>query len=469
MIPIINELSYFLPPSQDFIPKISKFIISQSTKHEGWSVEAENISIPTLSTSSNQDPSSKSDSNPRSKPSKLTRVPTSSALPFSSKLSSKVLQGPLSPTSFNPNPNPSQTSLSLSATWLWSTRASEVKAGEVTAVKPVSNQGGLGAGKAFENEKVIMLLSSSPLVGTALGLTLSKTTGLRVLLVNTPINDQEKPFPFALHEALSAWAYLIDRLGFQPENVTLAGDSIGAGLCLTLHLYLSCLLHLEEGQESLASLGRPTKLLLHSPRCDHTFQSPSFTINQDFDIINPQDCKDWSRNYLSSVSVSSPSNAQDFEKTTTGVESLKEIAREVLNSVNVHGKYHPFFGLGLPSSENRYIRLACKLFGNVDGEQIDEKDKLKVLITVGTHEVVVGEGRVLAKNLTDVENVLVQYVEGKSIDGKESSVSYTLTLTLLLLRLFSLPFSFHSSQFKTNLMVSHGCYRLLQQKQSSPS
>lgn len=48
----------------------------------------------------------------------------------------------------------------------------------------------------------------------------------------------ETCFPGPLHDVLSAYLRLTEDLHVPPENVVLAGDSAGGGLCLALLLYL---------------------------------------------------------------------------------------------------------------------------------------------------------------------------------------------------------------------------------------
>jgi monoterpene epsilon-lactone hydrolase len=68
----------------------------------------------------------------------------------------------------------------------------------------------------------------------------------------------EHPFPAALEDALVAFDHLLS-LGYAPENISLAGESAGGGLCLALAL-------------SLKKKGRPLpgRLALISPWCNLT-------------------------------------------------------------------------------------------------------------------------------------------------------------------------------------------------------
>ena len=48
----------------------------------------------------------------------------------------------------------------------------------------------------------------------------------------------ETNFPGPLHDAVSGYMRLTEDLRIPPENIILAGDSAGGGLCLALMMYL---------------------------------------------------------------------------------------------------------------------------------------------------------------------------------------------------------------------------------------
>lgn len=73
------------------------------------------------------------------------------------------------------------------------------------------------------------------------------------------------PFPAALIDALSAYHYLINTLGFSPSNVVLSGDSAGGHLALSLVRYL--VLSASESNNP-STPGVPRALILLSPTCD---------------------------------------------------------------------------------------------------------------------------------------------------------------------------------------------------------
>lgn len=48
----------------------------------------------------------------------------------------------------------------------------------------------------------------------------------------------ETRFPGPLHDVVSGYLRLVEDLHIPPENILLAGDSAGGGLCLALLMYL---------------------------------------------------------------------------------------------------------------------------------------------------------------------------------------------------------------------------------------
>lgn len=65
---------------------------------------------------------------------------------------------------------------------------------------------------------------------------LARVTRARVLAVDYRLAP-EHPYPAALDDALTAWRWLMDQ-GVRPQDVTIAGDSAGGGLSLSMLLSL---------------------------------------------------------------------------------------------------------------------------------------------------------------------------------------------------------------------------------------
>ncbi|KIJ64873.1 hypothetical protein HYDPIDRAFT_89764 [Hydnomerulius pinastri MD-312] len=77
---------------------------------------------------------------------------------------------------------------------------------------------------------------------------------------SSPPFKAANPFPAALLDALAGYRYLVETLGFKPNNIILCGDSAGGHLAFTLARYLT--------QESFPSLLPPGALILLSPTVD---------------------------------------------------------------------------------------------------------------------------------------------------------------------------------------------------------
>lgn len=82
----------------------------------------------------------------------------------------------------------------------------------------------------------------------------------------------EHPFPAAVEDALACYQYLLD-LGYTPDNITVAGDSAGGGLTLSLMLSLKA-----------KALPLPKRMLLISPWANLTHPH-SEAANQNDDAM----------------------------------------------------------------------------------------------------------------------------------------------------------------------------------------
>lgn len=81
----------------------------------------------------------------------------------------------------------------------------------------------------------------------------------------------EEPFPAALDDAFAAYEYLLSG-GFEPQNIILAGESAGGGLCYSLCLKLA-----ELGYEM------PAGIIAISPWTDLTLTNESYKTNEEND------------------------------------------------------------------------------------------------------------------------------------------------------------------------------------------
>ncbi|KAK3997933.1 Alpha/Beta hydrolase protein [Cladorrhinum sp. PSN332] len=90
-------------------------------------------------------------------------------------------------------------------------------------------------------------------------------------------------FPAALQDAVTAYMYLVKRLGIDPRDVVLSGDSAGGNLALALFRYL-------EDQEGERKLPLPGGVVLWSPWVDLSVPLEMFERmeNSKYDMILPE-------------------------------------------------------------------------------------------------------------------------------------------------------------------------------------
>lgn len=233
-------------------------------------------------------------------------------------------------------------------------------------------------------------------------------------------------FPAGLQDALAAYCYLVDRLGFECKNIILLGDSAGAGLCVSLVLYLSMLAHV--GQRGLA---RPGKVLLFSPWCDFTvprdileqsgegrpFVSPlarSSMLTRNLrqpgklDIIDFEGMLLERQAYLQHLPSTLPENDRQgwAKRASDETNELGAFAHQLTKTISILGASHPLISPGMPKSMSAYTERALQLL------QSDE-DEVGFFICAGGVDVHVNEARSLANNLADLKGVQVEYLEGQ--------------------------------------------------------
>ncbi|KAI0915968.1 hypothetical protein AcV5_003432 [Taiwanofungus camphoratus] len=94
----------------------------------------------------------------------------------------------------------------------------------------------------------------------------------------------ENPYPAALIDALSGYQYLVEKVGFRPQDIVVAGESAGGHLALNLARYLVA--------SALSLLSPPGAVILLSPTVDwggtHDFgDSCSMKRNYRSDYVYP--------------------------------------------------------------------------------------------------------------------------------------------------------------------------------------
>lgn len=102
---------------------------------------------------------------------------------------------------------------------------------------------------------------------------LSQINDIDVFVTQYTLSD-EAPYPAALNDVLDVYNHLINKLDYMPENITVAGDSAGG------HLTLSLLLELKKQVKPM-----PAAAILFSPWADMRHSSGSFENNKKVDLL----------------------------------------------------------------------------------------------------------------------------------------------------------------------------------------
>ncbi|KAF9270689.1 alpha/beta-hydrolase [Marasmius fiardii PR-910] len=133
--------------------------------------------------------------------------------------------------------------------------------------------------KGPRHERVILYIHggayyvSSAAAQRIVSIPLSKYTDSRVFALDYRLAPETR-FPGPLHDAVSAYFRLVEDLHIPPENVVLAGDSAGGGLCLALLMYL------RDNKYAL-----PSAAILMSPWVDLTMSCESWDSNAPYDVV----------------------------------------------------------------------------------------------------------------------------------------------------------------------------------------
>ena len=115
---------------------------------------------------------------------------------------------------------------------------------------------------------------------------LSRVLSVDYRLSSGPPLESKNPFPTAIIDATAAYKYLVCELRFQPQNITVAGDSAGGSLALALTRYIT--------ESDFPHLPPPGGLIVASPWTDMSFSRAEITsshfLNYGSDIFDlPRD------------------------------------------------------------------------------------------------------------------------------------------------------------------------------------
>ena len=106
-------------------------------------------------------------------------------------------------------------------------------------------------------------------------------------------------YPTQIYEAAEVLHYVLTELKRSPSEITLAGDSAGANMCLAL---LSLMLH-PHPELPEVSIDKPLKaLVLVCPWLSFRMDYPSVRTNAQKDILNAYSEAMWARDYLAAKS-----------------------------------------------------------------------------------------------------------------------------------------------------------------------
>ena len=123
---------------------------------------------------------------------------------------------------------------------------------------------------------------------------LAKETGYSVFVINYRLAP-EHPMPAALHDALSAYIWLLNPnhalfngmdsnrpKSYLPQDIILGGDSAGGGLALSLLNYIDSYLKHPNGSPMVPF---PSCAFIYSPWLDLSFSSNSCRLNTQYDYL----------------------------------------------------------------------------------------------------------------------------------------------------------------------------------------
>jgi monoterpene epsilon-lactone hydrolase len=150
------------------------------------------------------------------------------------------------------------------------------------------------------NERVLLYLHGggyvigSPHTHRALAGKIAKGIFSNCLLIDYR-KAPEHPFPAALEDALEAYRYLLSE-GYQPDNITIVGDSAGGGLAIALQFELKEL-----------SLPLPSCTVLLSPYLDLTGTGSSIEQNAKNDrFLDVFEMRKWAEMYANGHAMTDP-------------------------------------------------------------------------------------------------------------------------------------------------------------------
>ncbi|CAL1708227.1 unnamed protein product [Somion occarium] len=158
-----------------------------------------------------------------------------------------------------------------------------------------------------------------------------RTLAVEYRLTTGPPDELTNPFPAALLDAIAGYAYLINVVGFKPENIILGGDSAGGNLALALTRYLVEAGRLPEAANVLPK--PPSNLILICPWSDlgssHETPGASVYVNLESDFIGPVDdalLKHARVNYVGPLGFPEAANTNSYLSPGSKHPSMPEVS-----------------------------------------------------------------------------------------------------------------------------------------------
>ncbi|MCP4138893.1 MAG: alpha/beta hydrolase [Chloroflexi bacterium] len=176
--------------------------------------------------------------------------------------------------------------------------------------------------KNVDTEKVILYLHGGGYVSGKLEIyhllcgSISEKSRARILLPEYRLAPED-PFPAALEDALSVYAWLLEN-NISAENIIIAGDSAGGGLSLAMTLALR-----DEGRSL------PAGIICLSPWTDLTLSGESHQTNAKKSVIlHPEGLALWAESYLAHADPRTPHISPAFADFTNFPPILIQVGSE---------------------------------------------------------------------------------------------------------------------------------------------
>lgn len=215
-------------------------------------------------------------------------------------------------------------------------------------------------------------------------------TGIRALSLDYRLAP-EHPFPAALEDSVFAYLWLMDKHGYDSNDIIIMGDSAGGGLCL------SNLLKLKE-----MGLPQPLASCVFSPWTDLSLSGDSVETHSDKDpLLIPEHARKWAAWYHQDLNPAHPHISPLFGDYSNiapiliqvGTEeillsdSLRMISNAKKFNAEIHvdiwdGMFHVWhFGWPyVPEARDAILKIVNFLEAQISADRVTNKNKIKPLV-----------------------------------------------------------------------------------------